>query len=130
MSKFEGSCHCGDVSFSIDTTVTELTHCDCSLCVKKNALMLQVHESNFTLHSDWSKVSLYQWNAKIAKHYFCKRCGIYTFHKKRAAPDSYGINVHCLDGFDRQSIPVRAADGASMSLECEDPRTVWSGPKS
>ena len=127
MTKLHGSCHCGDVKFNIDAQIKEFTTCDCSLCAKKNAVMLKVHESEFELNSDWDTVSLYQWNAKIAKHYFCKRCGIYTFHKKRAAPDCYGVNVSCLDNFDRQSIPVRGADGATMTLVCSDPRVEWKG---
>jgi len=130
MTEVNGSCHCGNVTFSIDCIIEEFTHCDCSLCVKKNAVMLKVHESEFKMKSDWSSVSLYQWNAKIAKHYFCTRCGIYTFHKKRAAPDYYGINVFCLDNFDSSSIPVVAADGATMSLECDNPRSEWLGPTS
>ena len=33
---------------------------------------------------------------KTARHYFCKVCGIYPFHRKRVTPDHLGINVHCL----------------------------------
>ncbi len=91
--------------------------------------MLKVHESEFTLLSDWSTVSLYEWNTRVAKHYFCKRCGIYPFHKKRSAPDHYGINVHCIDDLSCDNIAIRASEGVGMSLECDQPRSVWSGPK-
>lgn len=40
------------------------------------------------------------WNTARAKHFFCSRCGVYTFHRKRAAPDHYGVNVFCLEDFD------------------------------
>ena len=33
--KMSGSCHCGAVRFTVDAVFTELTTCDCSLCVKK-----------------------------------------------------------------------------------------------
>ncbi len=33
----------------IDTDFPELTQCDCSVCRKKNALMVKVHESAFRL---------------------------------------------------------------------------------
>ncbi|MFT4256850.1 MAG: GFA family protein, partial [Pseudoxanthomonas sp.] len=49
-----------------------------------------------------------------AKHYFCKVCGIYPFHRKRVTPDFFGINVFCLEGFDPSGIPVRATIGADM----------------
>ena len=40
-----GRCHCGAVRFEIDTELPELTTCDCSICRRKNALMVKVHES-------------------------------------------------------------------------------------
>lgn len=128
MPRHSGSCHCGDVRFEITSEIVELTTCDCSLCRKKNALMTKVHESAFVLHSDWSGLSLYRWNTQVALHYFCTRCGIYTFHRKRAQPDHFGINVFCLDGFDESSVPVRRTDGVSMSLRPEGRQASWSGP--
>lgn len=111
-----GSCHCGDVNFVITAALTEITSCDCSLCKKKNARMVKVHESQFSLQSNWSSLSVYQWNFRIAKHYFCKRCGIYTFHRKRAQPDHFGVNIYCLKDFDEMSLPLRQTDGATMTL--------------
>lgn len=63
------------------------------------------------------KLSLYQWNTKIAKHWFCSVCGIYTHHQRRSKPDEFGFNVACLDdvnSFDLGDVPV--GDGAAMSL--------------
>ena len=50
-----------------------------------------------------------------ARHYFCKTCGIYPFHRKRVTPDFFGVNVFCLDDFDPAGIPVRQATGAAMN---------------
>ena len=47
------------------------------------------------------------------------RCGIYTFHRKRSAPDHYGVNVFCLEGFDVAAFPRRAADGKDMTVTAE-----------
>ncbi|MGX9720687.1 GFA family protein [Stenotrophomonas acidaminiphila] len=44
-----GSCHCGAVRFEITSDFPELTTCDCSICRRKNALMVKVHESDFRL---------------------------------------------------------------------------------
>lgn len=49
MQKYVGSCHCGAVRFEIETDFPELTMCDCSICRRKNALMVKVHESQFRL---------------------------------------------------------------------------------
>lgn len=129
MGVYRGSCHCGAVTFRIDAEITELTTCDCSLCVKKNALMTKVHESQLTILSGEDMLTLYQWNTRRAKHYFCSCCGIYTFHRKRAAPDHYGVNIQCLDGFDHSRIPVRATQGATMSVSDPAPRPEWPGPR-
>lgn len=116
MTHYRGSCHCGAVQFEIETEIADLYTCDCSLCSKKNALMTSVHEGSFKLIAGDDKLSLYQWNTGVARHCFCSVCGIYPFHKKRSMPDHYGVNVRCLDGFDATGIPVRAADGKTMSV--------------
>jgi hypothetical protein len=48
--------------------------------MKKNALMAKVHESALTILSGEDLLSVYEWNTRRAKHFFCSRCGIYTFH--------------------------------------------------
>ncbi len=113
---FQGSCHCGAVQFEVTGTLDEFTICDCTLCVKKNAVMYKVHESGLRILRGEDQLSLYQWNTRIARHYFCSVCGIYTFHRKRAAPDHYGVNVHCLAGADLSRVPVRRVDGLTMSV--------------
>jgi hypothetical protein len=117
------------VRFEIDTEITELTTCDCSLCVKKNALMTKVHESRFTLRAGGDALAEYRWNTNVARHFFCSRCGVYTFHRKRAQPDHYGVNVFCLDGFDPGAVPIRRTDGAAMSLVSPSARDNWTGPR-
>jgi hypothetical protein len=113
--KFSGSCHCGSIKFEIRSEFQELTTCDCSICVRKNALMVKVHEDDFSLLQGKQSLSLYQFNTNAAKHYFCSNCGIYPFHIKRSALDSYGINVFCLESVDLEGIPIRATDGIGMS---------------
>jgi hypothetical protein len=111
---YRGSCHCGAVRFEIQTDLAELTTCDCSICRRKNALMVRVHESAFRLESGLDALSEYQFHTHAARHYFCRICGIYPFHRKRVTPDYYGVNVFCLDDFDPAGIPVRATVGAGM----------------
>lgn len=114
MRRFKGSCHCGAVRFEIETDFPELTTCDCSICLKKNALMVKVHESKFNLLAGRENLTEYKFHTKTASHYFCSVCGIYPFHRKRVTPDHFGINVWCLEGFEPSGIPVRQAVGAAM----------------
>ena len=115
LQKYSGSCHCGAVKFEIETDFFELTTCDCSICRRKNALMVKVHETNFRLLEGEAALTEYQFHTRTARHYFCRSCGIYPFHRKRVTPDYFGINVFCLDGFDPSGIPVRATIGAGMA---------------
>jgi hypothetical protein len=110
-----GSCHCGSVRFAITTDFPELTTCDCSICRRKNALMVKVHEDQFELLAGADHLSEYQFHTKTARHFFCKVCGIYPFHRKRVTPDFVGVNVFCLDDFEPEGIPVRATVGKGMA---------------
>ncbi|MEJ0058876.1 MAG: GFA family protein [Terricaulis sp.] len=129
MPLYSGSCHCGAVQFEIDAEITEITTCDCSLCAKKNALMTQVHESQLAIRAGEDALTLYQWNTHIARHYFCRVCGIYPFHRKRSAPDHYGVNVRCLADFDPASVSVRHAHGKEMTMVDPTPQPDWTGPR-
>lgn len=115
MKIFSGSCHCGAVRFEIVSDFPELTTCDCSICRRKNALMVKVHQSQFKLLEGADSLTLYQFHTCTAQHYFCNVCGIYPFHRKRVTPDFFGINVFCLEGFEPSDIPVRATVGAGMA---------------
>jgi hypothetical protein len=124
-----GSCHCGVVQFRVDAVISELTTCDCSLCVKRNAVMAKIPEQALAVVKGEDALTLYQWNTRRPKHYFCSQCGIYVFHRKRAAPDYFGINVFCLDEFDPTSLPIRATEGANMTVEDRAARPDWPGPR-
>jgi hypothetical protein len=101
------------VAFEIDTDFPELTKRDCSLCRRRSALMVIVHENRFRLLRGADVLRLYQFHTMAAKHHFCRTCGIDPFHRKRVTPDHHGVNVHCLDGFDAAGIPVRATPGSA-----------------
>ncbi len=126
---YHGSCHCGAVRFTVEGPIDEAYTCDCSLCSKKNALMANVHESRLTITAGEDRLGLYQWNARIAKHYFCTQCGIYPFHRKRSMPDHYGVNLKALDDFDWSVVPVRDAKGQGMPIVDPNAREDWPGPR-
>lgn len=86
LQRYEGSCHCGSVRFEIQTDFPELTMCDCSICRRKNALMVKVHESNFKLLAGEESLTEYQFHTRTARHFFCKVCGIYPFTASASRP--------------------------------------------
>ena len=80
VSEHKGSCHCGGVRFTVIHDPEELTTCDCSLCVKRNAVMAKVPEAALRIDRGQELLATYQWNTMRAEHRFCTRCGIYVFH--------------------------------------------------
>jgi hypothetical protein len=129
MGVWSGFCHCGAVRFRVEAEIEELTRCDCSLCLRRGALMAKVHERALAIEAGHDDLTLYRWNTGVAQHWFCRHCGIYPFHRKRSAPDSYGVNVGCLEDFDVAAYPYRLADGRTMSVRPAGARPEWTGPR-
>jgi hypothetical protein len=114
-----GSCHCGAVAFEVDLQqgFQSLRRCNCSLCRRKGAIMANVPVERLRVTKGQDKLSLYQWNTRQAKHYFCSVCGIYTHHQTRSNPGEYGFNVACIEGVDPFALgSVAIGDGAAKSL--------------
>lgn len=114
-----GTCHCGAIEFEVELVkgLEDLRRCGCSLCRRKGAIMASVPLANLRVLRGADELSLYQWNTKTARHYFCRHCGIYTHHQRRSNPEEYGFNVACLEGvnpYELGIIPVSA--GADQSL--------------
>jgi len=66
------------------------------------------------------KLTLYQWNTKIAKHFFCSVCGIYTHHQRRRRPDEFGVNAACIEGLDISKLTdIKMTDGRDLSVVSE-----------
>jgi hypothetical protein len=120
LTKYRGSCHCGAVAFEVQTTLAPALRCNCSLCRRKGAVMAPVATEHFQLLKGEDDIVLYQFNTQLAKHYFCKHCGIYTFHRPRVAPDTYRVNVGCLEGVDVSNLEIKMNDGAAYSTVDEN----------
>lgn len=119
MKTERGTCHCGAVEFEVDLEngFENVRRCNCSLCSRKGAVMAGVPLDRLRVVRGADKLSLYQWNARIAKHYFCSVCGIYTHHQRRSVPTEYGFNVACIVGIDVAAIgPIGHSNGAAQTL--------------
>mgnify|MGYP001276698781 CR=1 FL=1 len=104
-------CHCGEVEAEINVpdNLEKVLKCNCSICKRKGAVMSMVKNEDFKLIKGKDKLSFYQFHTKVAKHYFCSICGIYTHHNPRSNPALTGFNVGCLDTvntFDLKNISV------------------------
>ena len=95
-------CHCGEVEAEIDISdnLTKVLKCNCSICKRKGSIMSMVKNEHFRIVKGKNKLKLYQFHSKVAKHYFCSICGIYTHHNPRANPAMTGFNIGCIDDID------------------------------
>ena len=62
--------------------------------------MAAIDLKNLKIVEGEEHLSMYQFNTNVAKHYFCKKCGIYTHHQRRSNPNEFAINVGCIDDLD------------------------------
>ena len=97
---YKGSCHCGAVNFEVETDLKVVKQCNCSICIRKYAKMGMATKEQLKVTKGENNLSLYQFGSIIAKHYFCKTCGVYTHHGRKSDPNGIGFNIGCLDGVD------------------------------
>jgi len=108
----EGGCHCGAVRFRADIDMARLSECNCSICTKKGILHLVVPLDQFTLLQGEDALTTYQFGTHVAKHTFCRHCGIHAFYVPRSDPDKVSVNARCLDDIDQATLrPDRFFDG-------------------
>ncbi len=69
---------------------------------------------NLNIEAESGVLGLYQFGIKTAKHFFCKNCGIYTFHETARAPGHYRINLGCVDKLDTSRFSVDVFDGKNL----------------
>ena len=99
MKSYEGGCHCGRVRFRVRTDFPRVVQCNCSICVRKGALLLRVAPADFEVLAGADALTLYQFGTRTAKHYFCSTCGVHPFGHPRTAPELTVVNIRCLDDF-------------------------------
>lgn len=120
------ACHCGTVKFRLRLAdeFNTIRRCTCSYCRMRGAIAVSAALKDIEFLQGEDNLTLYEFNTRTAKHYFCKTCGIYTHHQRRSNPSQFGINVACIEGispFDFAEVNVM--DGVSH------PSDTSSGPR-
>ena len=121
-NEFHGGCHCGAVRFRVRVSELKAIECNCSVCSKKGFLHLIIPHSQFELLQGEDQLALYEFNTGVAKHRFCKTCGIHPFYRPRSHPDQVSVNVRCLDDVDLQSLPCVPFDGKNWEANVDQIR--------
>lgn len=112
MTTHQGGCHCGKVTFEVDAPAEiDASRCNCSVCRMTGYLHLIVPSNDFRLLSGQDDIETYTFNTGVAKHYFCRHCGIKSFYVPRSHPSGISVNINCLDPQTIRSIDEQPFDG-------------------
>ncbi len=107
-----GGCHCGKVRFEAALpAVVEAQDCNCSICAKTGFVHVIVPESRFRLRQGVDELQAYAFNTGVARHLFCRTCGVKSFYRPRSNPDGWSVNARCLDEAEGLDIRIEAFDG-------------------
>ena len=69
---------------------------------------------NIKIDAEEGALGVYEFSTKTAKHYFCKKYGIYTFHQTLRQPGFFKVNIGCLEGVDSSAIDVINFDSKNL----------------
>jgi hypothetical protein len=108
-----GACHCGRVRFEVDAPARiDALECNCSICRMTGFLHLIVPAARFRLLRGAEYLTEYTFNTGVAKHRFCRVCGVKGFYVPRSNPDGWDVNVRCIDPGTIESVSVSMFDDA------------------
>jgi len=83
MNALKGSCHCGNVEFTLLTQASEQSlaprRCGCSMCRRHGASWISDPQARLELrYRDKSQLSVYQFGHATSRWIVCARCGVLT----------------------------------------------------
>jgi len=110
-ASYEGGCHCGAVRFRVRVERHEALDCNCSICARKGFVHLIVPPEAFELLCGEESLETYSFNTHVARHRFCRVCGIHPFYTPRSHPDQIDVNVRCLDDVSLERFAIEKFDG-------------------
>jgi hypothetical protein len=106
-----GGCHCGAVRFEVTAPAyIDALECNCSMCAMTGFLHLIVPAARFRLLQGKEALVEYRFNTGVARHLFCRQCGVKAYYVPRSNPDGFSVNVRCLDPRTIVGVRVRLFD--------------------
>src|SRR5574339_591834 len=107
-----GGCHCGAVAFEVDAPARLVVQeCNCSICAASGFWHLIVPAARFRLLRGRDALSEYTFGTGVARHLFCRTCGVKSFYVPRSNPDGYSVNARCLEPRTIAKLRITPFDG-------------------
>ena len=85
-------------------------------------LHLIVSSDAFELIRGSDALTTYAFNTQVARHRFCRNCGIKAFYTPRSHPEGISVNLRCLDGASIDDFFIREFDGARWEANIDSIR--------
>ena len=109
-----GGCHCGAVAFEVDApAILRVSECNCTICRMTGYLHLIVPRERFRLLRGEPELVEYRFNTGVARHLWCRHCGIKSFYVPRSHPQGISVQARCLDPATVAGLQIAAFDGAN-----------------
>ncbi len=124
----KGTCHCGEVGWTLDAVPKSVTACNCTICRRFGALWAYGHIGYDIQTTGKTSTHLRRDSGDIHFH-FCANCGCVT-HYVACFSDENGrklsaVNVRMSDPSPISEIPIRHFEGRDSFRELpRDSRTV------
>ena len=97
---YQGSCLCGEVTFSVSNKIKDIVYCHCSRCRKAQGSAFatngNVDEKDFKFISGEQNLTQYQSSDTQIK-LFCKTCGSPILSKNTLHPDVVRIRLGTIE---------------------------------
>ncbi|MCK5326617.1 MAG: GFA family protein [Woeseiaceae bacterium] len=74
-------------------------------------LHLIVGQNDFRLLQGADDIETYTFNTGVARHIFCRYCGIKSYYVPRSHPDGISVNINCLQPGTIASLTSEPFDG-------------------
>ena len=113
--RYQASCHCGDVAFTVEAEIESLLECNCSICSRKGSLLFFVPRTSVEFSTPEGAMSTYTFNTHRIRHNFCSTCGCAPvgFGTDPQGREMAAINARCLEDVDLAAFAINAYDGRS-----------------
>jgi hypothetical protein len=118
---FEGSCHCGALSFTFETALAvtqwSVRACQCRFCQARGAMTTSDPAGRLQFRiNEADALQRYRFGLKTADFLLCKRCGVYLGAQIDTAHGAFGIiNTRALSPLPQELPAAVAADYGSES---------------
>jgi len=112
---YNGSSHCGRISYTVEGAIEQAIACNCSHCRRKGYLLWFVPRKNLKLQTPEKNLSTYKFNKHVIAHHFCDACGCAPFGIGRdpKGNETAAINVRCLQDVEPSELKIVQVDGRS-----------------